>query len=381
MKTKLFYRTLVIAVLFLALSCGRAGTKVSNPAPETPKNTITFATVTSDTSSEASTSPAPSIKTAITSVAAATRKVVTPSESYCSASPTAETQICSITSGTFHAGILAIDFNECVDSDGAITTCRPGFINFENTQRLSLYNAAQVDMTFDTAGVEFGGDLAEITGDISMGGVQIVLAYFGETFPSNGAEAEKIIESLRGKTYRVCTTPDDQVDDATMLTRCGNAEAQEGDFMLVNSDGTTTAFFDETAVTAASIGTTTTRPADYSRFNLEFYSQITLSDDQYTTTAFYGVAGYFAPLFPTTDLISLSTGLFYDVALTLNVFAGFQFTDGAAGDNPPCVSAVSDVPCVPDTDPDTAGVYHPFYDSADAAPFSAVTVSVTEASD
>src|SRR3989338_5504286 len=164
---------LLIAVLF---ACGRAGTKVSNPPPETPKNTITFATTTGDSGGSASTSPAPSIKTATTSAGAATQKVVTPSESYCSTSPTAETQICSITSGTFQAGILAIDFNQCVDSDGTIATCRPGFINFENTQRLSLYNAAQVDMTFDATGVEFGGDLAEITEDISMGGVQIVLA-------------------------------------------------------------------------------------------------------------------------------------------------------------------------------------------------------------
>ena len=65
--------------------------------------------------------------------------------------------------------------------------------------------------------------------------------------------------------------------------------------------------------------------------------------------------------------------------LTLNVLAVFQFPDGPAGDAPACVAAVTDVPCVPDTDPDTVGIYHPFYDSADAAPFSNVTVSASEA--
>lgn len=133
--------------------------------------------------------------------------LVTPM-SYCNPAGESETQKCHSTPQNYDLGILAIYLVDCHDSAGNSVNCASS--DYDNVDsRLELYNGDQRDLTIDADGTDFDQELTTLTSDGTYGALQVVTAYVQQTFPDDDSdltEASKVVEALKGVTYRICTS-------------------------------------------------------------------------------------------------------------------------------------------------------------------------------
>lgn len=349
------------------VSCGGdagVGTSVGNPTVPAA-NSLTFQTTAIDDSNNAL------IKAAFTGV----------SDEYCKPAGEnnggAETQQCTATPLGYNMGILAVYLLECVDSADNPLPCNSAQFD-QISQRITLYEGEQIDLTINTETSDFPAELDGLTSDIEVGAVQVVTAYIEQQFPSVGQEVDRIMEFLQGKSYRICITPESEVDEDTMETRCGHREARKGDYLVdLNGDGV---FGFIANVTPTEFEEVDARPANYDGFNDSHFvnNQVCFGGAvgggdcslEYTTSDFFDVAGIFAPMMPLVDTQPLAANENYAIDISLNIAATFQWTDGAdqelAGpDTVVCALSDSCEPSDPeDADPESVGVYNTFYDTA-----------------
>lgn len=323
--------------------------------------------------------------------------LVTITEDYCEEAtenePTgSETQYCTGTPDNYNMGILAIYLLDCKNADSESIVC--GSSSVSSITRTTLYDGTQVDMTISNSGGSFTGTIEEITEDVSVGGIQVVTSYIEQVFPTEGDEANKVMASLRGTTYRICQTPDDDSDN--METRCGHADAQRGDYLVDLDDDGTFGFI--TNVTETEFEESDTRPDSYDNFNDENFTRQDvcfnsfIEDDdfdcsnEYTTgtDGFYSIAGFFAPILPTSSVQSLSVNGSYAISIEFDITDTFAWTDGADGpvaDGDTCVGAISSE-CEEDSEDDSdsgsPGVYNTFYDTAFLPLVPSVEVTIAE---
>lgn len=320
---------------------------------------------------------------------------VTVSDDYCVEAsenePTgSETQSCTATPENYNLGILAIYLVDCVDADGVSVACSSD--DFASVgSRTAIYNGDQVDTVISAEGDDFDGEFTDIEGTVNVGGVQVVTAYVEQNFPASGDEADKVMEDLQGKAYRICLTDENLVDEDTMETRCGLSDARKGDY-LVDLDGDGVFGYIDN-VTADSLEEVSTRPADYNNFNDDHFAsnQVCFRDeggdcsDEYTSETFYGVANYFAPIMSLSEVATLDQDALTAVTVTLDITDTFLWTDGAdseLADADTCVGEISDE-CVQgsfdDSDSGSVGVYNIFYDTAFLPQVPTITVEVDDA--
>lgn len=313
----------------------------------------------------------------------------------------AETQNCSVTPKGYDLGILAIYLVTCTDDEGTDLVCTSSDVT--TITRTEIYNGTQVDMTISDTEADFTGTFTELTEDVTAGGIQIVTSHIKQQFPeSTDDDADAILASLQGTTYIICQTDEDEVDAATMETRCGHEEALRGDYLVDLDDDGVFGFIDVDNVTASGIQEADTRPSNYNDYNDENFTANGVCfggvagaeeggdcSEEYTTTAstFYGTPNYFAPLMSFSEVQTFSATTEQTISIEFNVSNSFQWTDGADGPLPSaetCVGAISDQ-CVAesedDSDSGSVGVYNPFYDNAFLPQGPSVTVTVTEASE
>lgn len=327
-------------------------------------------------------------------------QTVTPSESYCvesgeNAGSGSLTQTCTATPDDYNLGILAIYLVDCQDASSTSVTCdaSSGFTTVN--ARVEIYKGSQVDMSVTNTASTFSGSLTSLSSSATVGGIQIVTAYYIEQkFPADGTtEGDKIMSALRGESYRICTTPD---GDANMATRCGQSDAEMGDYLIDLDDDATFNYM--SAPDAATVSEVTTgRPASYDdEFNDSHFSdhQVCFAGSaceyEYTETSWYDVAGHFALLIPVgASVATLDASKSYTLSGSINIANTFQWTDGAdaeLADASTCVEAL--IP--PDTcaslgktdkDSGSVGVYNPFYDTAFLPQGAGGTVTISESAE
>lgn len=369
MKTKKITSLLGAALFLISASCG------SSSSTSTSNMSLSFAESTSNSAF---------LTRALNKAYAA----VTASDSHCEDfGSSKETQQCSATPNGYNLGVLAIYATNCT-VDGTSDTCDAtgAIVN----ERFELYNGTQIDV--DT-GDDFSGDMNELTDGYELSGIQVVTAYIEQTLPNSSL----VQEDLRGVTYRICITDQDEIDsDVSMETRCGHEDAQIGDYLIdLDGDGVF-GFIDN--VDEDSLEESDTRPTSYSDYNDSNFTNGGVCfggvggvaegegcDEEYTDGVdIYDTAGYFAPLMSLSSVQTVDSSATYDVTVTFNIADTFEWTDGSDGTIPSddvCVGAISDQ-CVEgsedDTDPDTVGTFNIFYDSAFLPAAPTASVSITE---
>ncbi|MCP5463398.1 MAG: hypothetical protein H7A33_00045 [Deltaproteobacteria bacterium] len=325
---------------------------------------------------------------------------VTASEDYCRAAESGgETQDCFATPENYNLGVLAVYLVECTDDDGNALLCTSSDVT--NIERTAIYNGTQVDTTVTDAGTDFAEELNEISSSVEAGGIQIVTAYIEQVFPevdeSVDNDADKFSSNLQGVTYRICQTDEDEVDADTMETRCGNAEARRGDYLMdIDGDGIF-GFIDVDTLTTSNIEETSTRPDDYNDFNDENFVSGNVCfgrvagaeeggdcSEEYTTASIYGTPGYFAPLMSFSAVQTFDANTVATIAVEFDITNSFMWTDGSDGpipSNDVCVGAVSDT-CTEgsqdDDDSTTVGVYNVLLDNAFLPQSPTVSLTVAE---
>lgn len=280
-----------------------------------------------------------------------------------------ETQMCPINKADFTLGVLALYFTSCADASGVESHCDPLSIH-SVAERATLYDGTQVSVTQIDLRVSELQNLfpADVTafGDFSgfrAGGLQVVTAYIGHIFPdatSHPDEAKAVASYLQGKAYRVCTTPSESVDSDTMLTRCGQAEAEEWD-LLVDLDGDGHfGFLDVTLLSQGYGVESDTRPENYSQYRNHFLHQIFPTDDVAkllsTNETFYGTTGYVAPIFPFEDIAAIEENDDRNLLVQIHQEGSLRFMDGGRA------AWEKGSVAIPDDDAETPGLYDPYFD-------------------
>lgn len=268
-----------------------------------------------------------------------------------SSQPGPETQNCVVTPNHYNLGILKISLAKCFNGAAEIPCARGAY---DSSETFPLYDGAQVDTSIGDVAGFFSEALNDIDADFTAGGLRIEAAYFEQRFPVDGEEAEKIAEHLRGKTYRICTT--ETSDPATMLERCGNAEAEMGDLLVdMNGDGIF-GFMDEASVTETSLNESPTRPEGAKPLGNTIYYE--------------GATDALSEI--TVDLggtHSFGAGKHYQISIAFNIADTLMFQDGSVAGvggvmGLVCVQALAQYECpAGDTDPYSVGLYNPYYDS------------------
>jgi hypothetical protein len=315
----------------------------------------------------------------------------------------AQSQKCLVTPQRYGLGILAMSLVECVDADGIAVLCSSSDVTGISRRR-TLYDGEQIDLDLTTEASAFSGTLNDVEAGIEVGGLQIVTAYIEMGFPdaeASPSEAAKLAESVQGVDARICTTPHDGVSTETMAGRCGSSEARMGDF-LVDQDGSgTLGFIDFWSHSAVD---TATRPELYETFigdnvfntgTARFLNAVLDPNPEITSSDFYAVAGYFAPILPLTTLVSYENSGEYALHVTFDISDTSAFIDGNASlifGDPVCVAALEGSACVADgsepaefgvydpadgdSDPSSVGVFNPYYDGGFLPLLPSATISV-----
>lgn len=358
------------------------GTSMGNPS--LPKTSVTFV---ASTSGESST------------------RALSASADYCTpyTEGGAQSQKCLVTPQHYGLGILAMFLVECVDADGIVVLCSSSDVTGVS-QRRTLYDGDQVDLDLTTEAAAFSGTLNDVEAAIDVGGLQIVTAYVEAEFPdaaNSPSEATKLAETVQGVAARICTTPHDGVSAEQMVGRCGNAEARTGDF-LVDQDGSGTLGFID--FWTQSPVDTATRPELYETFigdnvfntgTARYLNAVLDPNPELTSSDYYAVAGYFAPILPLTSLISYEDSGEYALHVAFDISDTLAFIDGNASlifDNPVCVASLEGSVCVADgsepaefgvydpadgdSDPASVGVFNPYYDGGFLPLLPSTTITV-----
>lgn len=277
-------------------------------------------------------------------------------------------QECSVTTGNYELAIMGVYLVACADDLGVPVLCNPKLASTVSS-RVSLYEGDPVVVSMSGEDAEFPAELESFPEGTSIdaGGFQIVTSYVGQRFPEDSDEADKISDYLQGKAFRICTTPTDVGTD-TMLSRCGNASAEYGDFLVDLDDDGTFGFINTTSLSSGSGAETASRPESYGNFVDFLITQLEGDISHETTTDYFSVAGYFSQLWAFTDFVSLTEDAGESFVATFDVSNTVRFIDGEAGRSESaddiCVSALIEDGCrYGDDDPYSVGVYDPFYDA------------------
>lgn len=348
------------------------GTNVGNPTTPT-KNSVTFITSTEVQDIEDFVADVPVDETEASNGGPPINEIFPMTSSNCK--PIIEpdkgfvSQQCNVTPDEVHLGMAALWLTDC-SNDGP-TFCHNKLAT-SVTQRVELYNGPPIDMLISSAGMEFSG-INNIDEKILARGAQAVTTYIGLKLP----DSDEIISYLRGKSVRICTSPDEYLDDETMEAYCGTPGIKfgqmtfdidgDGFYGYINMDTLTPDFAEETE---------TPLPDDkYAQFSTSFLRVIkndTASVGYYpfTDTSFYDVAGFYAPLIPTFSPQEISSDTSHKFTLSFDITGVTKFMDGmmshVLGQNT-CVEGV--VPgktlCngVTNSDEGSFGWYNPFYDA------------------
>ncbi|MCB1215506.1 MAG: hypothetical protein KDK66_08535, partial [Deltaproteobacteria bacterium] len=229
---------------------------------------------------------------------------------------------------------------------------------------------------------------------------QIVTAYIKQQFPeATDTDGDKILESLQGASYLICQTDENEVDTATMSIRCGREDAMRGDYLVdLDGDGVF-GFIDVDNITSTGIAETASRPSNYNDYNDENFTANGVCfggvagaleggdcTEEYTTESadFYGTPNYFAPLMSFSEVQTFAAGSTSTVNVEFNIVDSFEWADGADGPIPSngiCVGSISDA-CsegsLDDDDPESVGIYNPFYDNAFLPQGPTVQITVSQ---
>jgi len=276
------------------------------------------------------------------------------------------TQRCFLTPQSFAIGVLAIYAVECTDAQTLAVPCDSPEV-FAVAKRVELYRQdatkAPIEIKITNGEVAFPEALATITDSVHAGGLQFVLANMTYGFPDSPA----VSVDLRGVPALVCSTPDDASDAAIKHLDCGNEGAERGDILFDPMRTSDFVFFADPWQAD--------RPENYDSlmgFNpineetIHYLTPIITPNPEFTTD-FYGVDGYFAPIFPLSETLNfpLSAGVEYKVIF--NLTNTLTFVDGwqATSDHRlVCVQQLSAQACPVDADPHSVGVYDIRYDGA-----------------
>ncbi len=300
------------------------------------------------------------------------------------------TQVCQVQNADYLMGVLAVYLASCVDQNGVETVC-DAVDGVTVASRETLYDGDPVDLKITKEQLYFPAAITDFQATIGfrVGGLQIVTSYLGHVFPDEATkpdEATMIVPYLRGKAYRICTTPHSQVDADTMAAHCGNAQAQFGD-LLIDMDGDGRfGFFDVTLITPDAAVESQTRPDDYSLFVVNNIADITPTNYHgglfATDTVFYDIAGYLAQALPFKNVYEFTNADVESSILTkLYTLGSLGFVDGARAiweQKSICVAAVSPDACEEDADPASVGIYNPYYDLYPRAKIPMAAVEVVE---
>lgn len=307
---------------------------------------------------------------------------------YCRPETGSETDRCHATPKNYDLGILAIYLVDCRDAADGAVAC--GDENFDHVaDRVELYNGDQIDVSVGDLWEAFPKQMATLTQSGNYGALQIVTAYVQQQFPdeeSDPVQAGKVIPALQGVSYRICTSSDAAIDEATMAARCGREDAEMGDYLIdVDGDGVFGFMSIVNDGSETTVNESEIRPAGYDANDPVFangeVSFLDSPEDEYTSSDFYGISGYFAPILPFDAVKTLAMGVDYQIGVTFEITDSFDWHDGADSGMPDasiCVDALSDQDCSPDKDPSTVGVYDPYYDDAFLPNMPQVTVNVDE---
>lgn len=294
------------------------------------------------------------------------------------------TQKCVGTPQEYLANISAIYLVSCLDGAGLSVACNSPAVAAIG-ERVPVHTKDLTELKADDAGATIEISLVGLDTERGFGGLQFVTQFIEQKFPSDSdPDADRITAHLRGKAYRMCTTPHDVVSQEDMAALCGQAEARRGDLLFdIDGDGAY-GFADVDMLAADAVTETVTRPDRYEIFvALDLVSGTRAysghPEFEYSDGAsFGGVAGYFAPIFSFASVTSISPDASYDVTASLDFRNTFEFKDGAVshGDADICVEALADEACPNgDDDPASVGQYNPFYDGL--LVFKTPTIDVT----
>jgi hypothetical protein len=278
------------------------------------------------------------------------------------------TQQCHVTPDELRMGVAALWITDCIDADGVSVFCHNKLATAV-TQRVELYNGPPIDMVVSSAGMEFPS-VNDISETITARGVQMVTTYIGIKLP----DSEKIISYLRGKSLRICTTPD-ELDDETREAYCGTPGVQFGQVTFdIDGDGVF-GYMNTTTLTSDSAEETLTPPSDgdYDEFADSFLNTLKkvtpMGYYPFTDASFDGGAGFYAPLIPTFSPQEISVDTTHKFTVSFDVTNVAKYIDGMMSHLlglPTCVEGVvtGKTTCNGTTsDEGSFGTYNPFYDA------------------
>ena len=197
--------------------------------------------------------------------------------------------------------------------------------------------------------------------------------FLKQKFPTKAADpldAEYVWDKLQDRSYLVCMSPTDSLDEKTAIRRCGLKGVRNGDFLINADDHGQEKFINTDTLAHDVIEETKDRPDDY-LFNLKGYPDGTAThyknDIEFTNEEFYGVPGYYAPLLYLDEVHELEEGEDYSIHIEFNTDKTFKFIDGASGYplDDVCVQKIAStkgLTCKEDYDAGSPGKFHPYYD-------------------
>lgn len=278
-------------------------------------------------------------------------------------------QQCYVTPDELHMGVAALWLVDCADANGAAVFCHNKLAT-SVIQRVELYNSEPVDVVISSTGMELSS-VNDISETITARGVQMVTTYIGIKLP----DSEKIISYLRGKSLRICTTPD-ELDDEMREAYCGTPGVQFGQVTFdINGDGIF-GYIDMTTLTPDFAEETSASPSDgeYDEFVDSFLNTLKknvtpMGYYPFTDISFDGGAGFYAPLIPTFSPQEISTDTVHKFTVSFDITNVIKYVDGMMAKflgQATCVEGV-----VPDkttcngttSDEGSFGTYNPFYDA------------------
>lgn len=298
---------------------------------------------------------------------------------WCSQTPmiTGMETVCNLTMQEYHIGILGVYATICSDEAGNIVEASsPDVIECDTRQE--LYSGELVNLEISATETTFSQELAALTEDQPLSGIQFVTAYVGQRFPTMEEDpftARRVATQLRGKSFRICTspTPTSTEGQVTMLELCGNALAQQGDFLIdMNGDGQF-GFLDLASLeTETIISETMTRDAEYSALmqsrlhelknaNGDLGTKFALTS--FTTDTFYGTPGYYSILYSMSEVTTPEAESEQSFRVVFDMRNAFRFVDGA-------------IKFATEDNINSEGIYHPLDDYSIVVAFPTADVTI-----
>lgn len=345
------------------LSHGGVGTVTGNPRP--PQNLIIF----SSTDSE----PVFDTQSSVELVAPFDYcRILKAKESDGQGKSKLQTQICHGSVSQFNLGVVELNLLECFDKTTAeFISCDHESIDAVMTV-IPWYAAASLEpfkLNITPEGTEFTGDLMDILGSHQIGGLQMVVSFVEFVFhdhDSNTIEAAKVIPELQGKTFRICTVPQEFSGTKKVASLCHSSrQTQRGDLIVdLNEDGQ----FGFLVETPIGFEEQESRPKDYINV-ITAFGKMTQYQDVGSTGMEQGTDknSFFKPILPLDRAHAFDGEGGHELSFAFNLADTFTFIDGLRSwknNQSVCVEMTEETSCPQgNDDPDTVGVYDPAYDT------------------